>query len=56
MSTRTNVVIAAYATAQARLQLCEYLDQLQHRAMYVDTDSVIFTTKSGLIKSNKSLV
>ena len=42
---RTNVVIAAYTTALARLKLYSYLEVLGSRALYADTDSVIF--KSG---------
>ena len=33
-----NVVIAAYTTAQARLKLYSYLENLGTRALYVDTD------------------
>jgi hypothetical protein len=33
-SGRTNVVIAAYTTAQARLKLYSYLEQLGPRALY----------------------
>ena len=39
---RTNVVIAAYTTAQARLKLYSYLEQLGPRALYADTDSIVF--------------
>ena len=39
---KTNVVIAAFTTAYARLKLYEVLDQLQERVLYYDTDSVIF--------------
>lgn len=46
-NTNTNVVIAAYTTAQARLKLFSYLDNLGQRALYADTDSVIFTAKDG---------
>jgi hypothetical protein len=42
-----NVAIAAYTTAGARLQLYNYLDQLNTRILYFDTDSIIFTEKSG---------
>jgi hypothetical protein len=45
--TTVNVVIAAYTTAQARLKLYTYLEKLQERVLYYDTDSVIFTCKSG---------
>ncbi len=43
---KTNVIIAAYTTAQARLQLYSYLQELGD-ALYADTDSVIFFTKCG---------
>ena len=46
-SSRTNVVIAAYTTAQARLKLYSYLRPLAKRVLYCDTDSVVFTVKSG---------
>jgi hypothetical protein len=46
-SGRTNVVIAAYTTAQARLQLYSYLEKLGSRAMYADTDSIVFTVAKG---------
>lgn len=42
-----NVIIAAYTTAQARLKLYSYLKQLGKRALYADTDSVFFFTKTG---------
>ncbi|KAJ8970409.1 hypothetical protein NQ317_017192, partial [Molorchus minor] len=35
-----NVVIASYVTAQARLKLHSYLNQLGNRVLYFDTDSV----------------
>lgn len=44
-SPNTNVVIAAYVTAQARLKLYEYMERLGERLLYVDTDSCIFVTK-----------
>ncbi|XP_063418064.1 uncharacterized protein LOC134700765 [Mytilus trossulus] len=47
VSGRTNVVIAAYTTAQARLKRYSYLDKLGDRVLYADTDSVIFTAKQG---------
>ena len=43
----TNVVIAAYTTAQARLKLYQYLERLDRRAIYADTDSIIFTVAPG---------
>ena len=38
----TNVVLAAYTTAQARLKLYTLLEKLQDRVVYFDTDSVIY--------------
>ena len=38
----TNVVLAAYTTAQARLRLYSLLERLDERALYFDTDSVIY--------------
>ena len=46
-SARTNVVVAAYTTANARLKLYSNLEKLQNRALYADTDSIIFTTQKG---------
>ena len=48
-SGRTNVVIAAYTTctAQARLKLYSYLEQLGPRALYADTVSVVYTSRPG---------
>ena len=38
----TNVVIAAWTTALARLELYKLLETCQERALYHDTDSIIF--------------
>jgi hypothetical protein len=46
-SGRTNVVIAAYTIDQARLKLYRYLEQLGPRALYADTDSVMYTSRQG---------
>ena len=46
-SDKTNVVIAAFTTAQARLKLYSLLERLQMRTLYFDTDSVIFTSRPG---------
>ena len=43
----TNVVIAAFTTAYARLQLYDELDMLQERVLYYDTDSVIYLSQPG---------
>ncbi|CAH0559292.1 unnamed protein product [Brassicogethes aeneus] len=42
-----NVAIAAYTTAMARLELYSYLEKLDRRVLYFDTDSIIFTHKEG---------
>jgi hypothetical protein len=38
----TKEVIGAYVTAGARIHFYKYLDRLQERALYCDTDYVIF--------------
>ena len=47
MSDKTNVVIAAFTTAHARLKLYSVLERLQGRVLYFETDSVIFTSQPG---------
>lgn len=42
MASFTSVAIAAHVTAQARLHLYNFLEVLQDRALYCDTDSVFF--------------
>lgn len=42
-SPNTNVVLASFVTAQARLKLYGYLDQLGERVTYCDTDSCLYT-------------
>ena len=42
---KTNVVIAAFTTAHARLMLYEELDMLKERVLYYDTHSIIYLTK-----------
>uniref|UniRef100_T1IK08 DNA-directed DNA polymerase n=1 Tax=Strigamia maritima TaxID=126957 RepID=T1IK08_STRMM len=39
-----NVVVAAQVTAGARLELYRYMDQLQKRLFYTDTDSLIYVS------------
>ena len=46
-SGRTKVVIAAYTTAQERLKLYSYLEQLGPRTLCADTDSVVYTSRPG---------
>ena len=38
----TNVILAAYTTAHARLKLYQLLEKLQDRVLYFDTDSVVY--------------
>ena len=38
----TNIYIATFTTANARLKLYSYLEILQRRIMYMDTDSVMY--------------
>lgn len=38
------MAIAAFTTAQARLKLYEYLEKLDRRVLYYDTDSCIYTS------------
>ena len=40
-------VIGAYVSGGARLNLYKYLERLQERSIYCDTDSVIFVQPSG---------
>ncbi|KAG8233072.1 hypothetical protein J437_LFUL013072 [Ladona fulva] len=42
-----SIPIACYTTAQARLVLYDYLEKLGERAIYWDTDSVIYLEKDG---------
>ena len=41
---KTNVVIAAFTTAHARLKLYSVLEQLDRRVLYFDTDSVMYVS------------
>ena len=43
----TNVVIAAFTTAYALLQLYDEHDMLQKRVLHYDTDSVIYLSQPG---------
>ena len=44
-SVKTNIFIACFTTAWARLRLYEALDVLQEQVLYYDTDSVIYKWK-----------
>ena len=46
-SARTNCVLAAYTTANARLQLYGVMERLGRRGLYTDTDSIIYVHKRG---------
>ena len=41
-SNQTNVVLACFVTAQARLKLYGEMKKLNERVLYVDTDSIIY--------------
>ena len=47
-SPTSNVRIAAYTTAQARLKLYSYLERLGRRILFCDTDSCIYVNKAGI--------
>ncbi|XP_055353302.1 uncharacterized protein LOC129599174 [Paramacrobiotus metropolitanus] len=46
-SNATNVALAAFTTANARLILLDMIERLGDRLMYYDTDSVVFLTRPG---------
>lgn len=46
-SNNTNVVLASFVTALGRLKLYSELEKLNKRVIYMDTDSIIFTSKAG---------
>ena len=43
-----NIVVATYTTAQARLKLYSYLEHLGERALYYDTDSIIYVNNRDM--------
>jgi len=54
----TNEVIGAYVTALARIHLYRYLDQVQQKTIYSDTDSVIHIQsrdEPGLVETGDKL-
>jgi len=54
----TNEVIGAFVTAGARIHLYSYLDRLQDKAIYCDTDSVLYIQPAGepsLVKTGDNL-
>ena len=46
-SLKTNVVLAAFVTCQARLHLFSELNKLKESVLYFDTDSIIYVSKTG---------
>ena len=46
-SARTNVVLACFTMAQARLKLYKVLEQLDQRVLYFDTNSIVYVTGGG---------
>ncbi|XP_031554530.1 uncharacterized protein LOC116291500 [Actinia tenebrosa] len=44
---KTNVVLAAFTTAHARLKLYSVLEGLEERVLYFDTDSIIYLSREG---------
>ena len=46
-SPNSNIFIACYTTAHARMELYSYLEALNERVLYFDTDSIIFTKLPG---------
>ena len=44
---KTNVVIAVFTTAHARLKLYGVLEQLDRQMLYFDTDSIIYVAREG---------
>ena len=47
-SSKTNIFIASFTKASARLELYNYLDMLQEQVLYFDTDSIIYLWRNGL--------
>ncbi len=43
----SNVIISSFVTAYGRMELYSLLDKVQTRAMYTDTDSIIFECMNG---------
>ena len=46
-SNRTNIFVAAFTTAWARLKLYQALNTLKEQVLYYDTDSIIYRWKPG---------
>ena len=48
LALKTNVIIASYDTTHVRLELYSYLERLEDRALYCDTDSIIYRHVEGM--------
>ena len=44
---KTNVFLAEFTTAWARLKLYDVLDRLNRRVLYFDTDSIVYLSRPG---------
>ena len=47
----TNVIIASYVTTHVRMDLYSYLELLEDRALYCDTNSMIYRHLEGMYNS-----
>ena len=47
---KTNIFIAAFTTAWARLELYKYLELLNEQVLYFDTGSIIYLGREGLLQ------
>ena len=47
VSPNTNIFNAAYTTAHARMKLYSYIERLDDRVLYFDTDSVVYVHREG---------
>jgi len=55
---RINDVLASYVTAGARIHLYSYLNRLEEKALYCDTDSVVYVeprVEPGLVETGECL-
>jgi hypothetical protein len=47
LNNNNNIYIASYTTAYARIELYKHLDAVNRRAIYCDTDSIIYISEPG---------
>ncbi|XP_055342667.1 uncharacterized protein LOC129591156 isoform X2 [Paramacrobiotus metropolitanus] len=45
----TNVILAAFTTCWARLHLLKFMEMVEGRLLYFDTDSIFFVTRPGAV-------